>query len=98
MLGSRLKSDEALRIGLVHKVVHFEKLRDEVRAIAKKLADGPPVAMKYAKHAANFGAQVPLEVGLRLEAALFALVLSTEDSKEGVEALFAKRKPEFKGK
>jgi len=98
MLGNRLKSDEALRIGLVHKVVHFEKLRDEVRAIAKKLADGPPVAMKYAKHAANFGAQVPLEVGLRLEAALFALVFSTEDSKEGVEALFAKRKPEFKGK
>ena len=98
MLGNRLKSDEALRIGLVHKVVHFEKLKDEVRAIAKKLADGPPVAMKYAKHAANFGAQVPLEVGLRLEAALFALVLSTEDSKEGVEALFAKRKPEFKGK
>jgi 1,4-dihydroxy-2-naphthoyl-CoA synthase len=33
-----------------------------------------------------------------LEAALFALVFSTEDSKEGVEALFAKRKPEFKGK
>ena len=98
MLGNRLKSDEALRIGLVHKVVHFDKLRDEVRAIAKKLADGPPIAMKYAKYAANFGAQVPLEVGLRLEAALFALALSTEDSKEGVEAMFSKRKPEFKGK
>jgi enoyl-CoA hydratase/3-hydroxyacyl-CoA dehydrogenase len=98
MLGERLKADEALRIGLVHKVVHFEKLKDEVRAIAKKLADGPPIAMKYAKHAANFGAQVPLEVGLRLEAALMALAFSTEDIKEGVEALFSKRKPEFKGK
>lgn len=98
MIGNRLKADEALRIGLVHKVVHFEKLRDEVRAIAKKLAEGPPIAMKYAKHAANFGAQVPLEVGLRLEAALMALAFSTEDIKEGVEALFSKRKPEFKGK
>lgn len=98
MLGNRLKADEALRIGLVHKVVHFEKLKDEVRAIAKKLAEGPPIAMKYAKHAANFGAQVPLEVGLRLEAALMALAFSTEDIKEGVEALFSKRKPEFKGK
>jgi enoyl-CoA hydratase/3-hydroxyacyl-CoA dehydrogenase len=98
MIGNRLKADEALRIGLVHKVVHFEKLKDEVRTIAKKLAEGPPIAMKYAKHAANFGAQVPLEVGLRLEAALMALAFSTEDIKEGVEALFSKRKPEFKGK
>jgi enoyl-CoA hydratase/carnithine racemase len=98
MLGDRLKADEALRIGLVHKVVHFEKLKDEVRAMAKKLAEGPPVAMKYAKHAANFGAQVPLEVGLRLEAALMAIAFSTEDIKEGVEALFSKRKPIFKGK
>jgi enoyl-CoA hydratase/3-hydroxyacyl-CoA dehydrogenase len=98
MLGSRLKADEALRIGLVHRVVHFDKLREEVSAIAKKLSDGPPIAMKYVKHATNFGTQVPLEVGLRLEAALFALSASTEDSKEGVEALFSKRKPEFKGK
>lgn len=98
MIGNRLKADEALRIGLVHKVVHFEKLKDEVRTIAKKLAEGPPIAMKYAKHAANFGSQVPLEVGLRLEAALMALAFSTEDIKEGVEALFSKRKPEFKGK
>jgi len=98
LMGNRLKADEALRIGLVHKVVHFEKLKDEVRMIAKKLAEGPPIAMKYAKHAANFGAQVPLEVGLRLEAALMALAFSTEDIKEGVEALFSKRKPEFKGK
>jgi len=98
LMGNRLKADEALRIGLVHKVVHFEKLKDEVRAIAKKLAEGPPIAMKYAKHAANFGAQVPLEVGLRLEAALMALAFSTEDIKEGVEALFSKRKPVFKGK
>jgi enoyl-CoA hydratase/carnithine racemase len=98
MLGNRLKADEALRIGLVHKVVHFDKLKDETRAIAKKLSDGPPVAMKYAKHAANFGSQVPLEVGLRLEAALMGLTFSTEDIKEGVEALFSKRKPEFKGK
>jgi enoyl-CoA hydratase/carnithine racemase len=98
LMGNRLKAEEALRIGLVHKVVHFEKLKDEARSIAKKLAEGPPIAMKYAKHAANFGAQVPLEVGLRLEAALMALAFSTEDIKEGVEALFSKRKPVFKGK
>ena len=98
MLGTRLKADEALRIGLVNKVVHFDKLKEEVRTWAKKLADGPPIAMKYAKHALNFGTQVPLEVGLRLEACLMGLSFSTEDLKEGVEALMSKRKAEFKGK
>jgi enoyl-CoA hydratase/3-hydroxyacyl-CoA dehydrogenase len=98
MLGIRLKADEALKAGLVHKVVHFDKLKEEASALAKKLADGPPVAMKYVKYAVNYGSQVPLEIGLRLEAALMGLSFSTEDLKEGVEALMAKRKPEFKGK
>lgn len=98
LLGNRLKADEALKIGLVNKVVHYEKLRDEVRGLAKKLAEEPPIALKYAKHALNFGSQVPLDVGLRLEACLMGLSISTEDLKEGIEAFMAKRKAEFKGK
>ncbi|MBX5328465.1 MAG: enoyl-CoA hydratase-related protein [Candidatus Bathyarchaeota archaeon] len=98
MLGVRLKADEALKAGLVHKIVHYEKLKDEVRAIVQKLAEGPPVAMKYAKHALNFGTQVPLDVGLRLESGLMGLSFSTEDLKEGVEAFMSRRKAEFKGK
>jgi len=96
--GMKLKAEEALKAGLVNKIVHFEKLREEATALAQKLADGPPVAMKYAKHALNFGTQVPLEAGLRIEAGLMGLTFSTEDLKEGVEALFSKRKAEFKGK
>jgi enoyl-CoA hydratase/3-hydroxyacyl-CoA dehydrogenase len=98
MLGVRLKADDALKAGLVHKVVNYEKLKDETRALAQKLADGPPVAMKYAKHALNFGTQVPLEAGLRLESGLMALTFSTDDLKEGLEAFMARRKAEFKGK
>ncbi len=98
MLGNRLKAEEALKIGLVNKVVHYDKLRDEARELAKKLSDGPPIALKYAKHALNFGTQVPLEAGLRLEAGLMALTFSTEDIKEGVEAFMSRRKAEFKGK
>jgi enoyl-CoA hydratase/3-hydroxyacyl-CoA dehydrogenase len=98
MLGNRLKAEEALKIGLVHKVVHFEKLRDEVRELAKKLSEGPPVALKYAKFALNFGSQVPLDAGLRIESGLMALTFSTEDLKEGVEAFMSRRKAEFKGK
>jgi enoyl-CoA hydratase/3-hydroxyacyl-CoA dehydrogenase len=98
MLGTRLTAEEALRIGLVNKVVHYEKLREEVREIAKKLSEGPPLALKYAKHAMNFGTQVPLDEGLRLEAAMSGLAFSSEDLKEGVEAFMSKRKAEFKGK
>ena len=98
MMGSRLKAEEALKIGLVNKVVHYEKLRDEVREMAKKLSEGPPIAMKYAKYSLNFGSQVPLEAGLRLEAGLMGLAFSTEDLKEGLEAFMSRRKAEFKGK
>jgi enoyl-CoA hydratase/3-hydroxyacyl-CoA dehydrogenase len=98
MLGNRLKADEALKIGLVNKVVNYEKLRDDVRSLAKRLSEEPPIALKYAKHALNFGSQVPLDVGLRLEACLMGLTFSTEDLKEGVEALMSRRKAEFKGK
>jgi len=97
MFGERIKADEALKIGLVDKVVPFEKLREEAKALAKRLAEGPPIALKYAKHALNFGSQVPLDVGLRLEATLMALLFSTQDVKRGIEAFMSKRKPEFKG-
>ena len=98
MLGSMLKAEEALKIGLVHKVVHYEKLRETVKELATKLSEGPPIAMKYAKYALNFGTQVPLDAGLRLESSLMGLTFSTEDLKEGVEAFMSRRKAEFKGK
>jgi len=97
MLGDRIAADEALRIGLVHKVVQVNKFEEEVKAFAKKLADGPPVALKYAKHALNLGIQTSLEAGLRIEAEAFGTVISSKDVIEGITAFFEKRKPEFKG-
>lgn len=96
MLGTRLKAEEALKAGLIHKIVPREKLREEVRDIASKFCEAAPFALKYAKQALNFGTQVPLEVGLRLEAALMGLTFSTDDLKERVEAFLSKRKTEFK--
>jgi enoyl-CoA hydratase/3-hydroxyacyl-CoA dehydrogenase len=98
MLGDRISAEEAAKIGLVNKVVPKAKLHEETLAFAKRLADGPPVALKLAKEALNFGSQVPLDVGLKLEAAAFGIVMSTKDVMEGVSALMSKRKPEFKGK
>src|SRR3990170_437851 len=68
MLGERLSADEAAKIGLISKVVPKEQLRDETVALAKKFVEGPPIALGLAKEMLNFGTQVPLDVGLRMEA------------------------------
>lgn len=98
MLGERITAEEAARIGLVNKVVPKAKLQEETVALARKLADGPPVALRLAKETLNFGTQVPLDIGLKLEAEAFGIALSTKDVMEGVSAFMSKRKPEFKGK
>jgi enoyl-CoA hydratase / 3-hydroxyacyl-CoA dehydrogenase len=98
LLGSKVNAEEALKIGLVNKVVRFDKLKDEVKTLAKILSEGPPVALKYAKYALNFGTQMPLDAGLQLESRLLGLTFSTEDLKEGVDAFKSRRKAEFKGK
>ena len=98
LLGNRITAEEAARIGLVTKVVPKAKLQEETVALARKLADGPPVALRLAKETINFGTQVPLDIGLKLEAEAFGIALSTKDVMEGVSAFMSKRKPEFKGK
>jgi len=98
MLGDRIHAEEALRIGLVHKVVPVDNLLDEAKSLAQRLAEGPPIALRLAKHAINMGAQYPLEVGLKVEAQAFGLLASAEDTMEGISAFFEKRKPKFKGK
>ncbi len=98
MLGRMIKAEEALKIGLVNSVVHYEKLRDEARQLAAKLGEVAPIAVKYAKYALNYGTFALSEAGLRLESGLMGLTFSTDDLKEGVEAFLTKRKPEFKGK
>jgi enoyl-CoA hydratase/3-hydroxyacyl-CoA dehydrogenase len=98
MLAERVSAEEAAKIGLINKVVARAKLTEETVALANKLAEGPPIALRLAKEALNLGTQVPLDIGLKLEANAFGIVLSTKDVMEGVSAFMSKRKPEFKGK
>jgi enoyl-CoA hydratase/carnithine racemase len=98
LLGDRIKADEALKIGLVHKVVPLDSLYEEAEALAQRLVAGPPVALKVAKKAMNEGSEVPLNDGLRIEAESFGVLAETEDIVEGLSAFFERRKAEFKGK
>ncbi len=97
MLGERINAEEAHRIGLINKLVPPERFEEEVRSFANKLAEMPPIALKAAKLALNYGTQSPLSIGLTLERGLFSLLFSTKDFMEGVSAFLSKRKPEFKG-
>lgn len=98
MLGDRITAEQALEIGLVTRVVPLAKLVDETKAFAKNFVDGPPVALKAAKHALNYATQVPFDIGIKFESEAFGVVASTKDVMEGVSAFMSKRKPEFKGK
>ena len=97
MLGKRISADEALKIGLINKIVSKENFEAEIKNFAKKLVEGPPVALKFAKYVLNFGSQASLDVGLKIEAEALGIIASTNDAAEGISAFFEKRKPEFKG-
>ena len=96
--GDYVQAKEAKEMGLVDEVVPPERLEQEARALALKLADRPPLAILAAKLAVETGLETSIWSGLALESGLFGLLFSTEDVVEGVSAFLEKRKPKFKGK
>jgi enoyl-CoA hydratase len=96
--GEMIPAEEALRIGLVEKVVPQENLEEEARALAEKLVAKAPTALRLAKKAVNEGIMVSLREALNIEAEYFGVLCGTEDKNEGVDAFLNKRKPTYKGK
>jgi enoyl-CoA hydratase/carnithine racemase len=91
MLGDRVKAEEALKMGLVDKVVPPNKLEAETEALAQRLCEYPPAALKYAKHAINSGTQAFFESGLKKETEFFAQLFLTKETKEKIEAFISQR-------
>lgn len=98
LLGNTVSAEEALRIGLVNKVVPLEELSLAAANMAQRMASSSPLALRYAKEAIQKGMELTLEQGLNLEADLYSLLQTTEDRTEGIMAFRQKRQPEFKGK
>lgn len=96
--GDFVDAAEALRIGLVNKVVPVDKLMDEAKAMARKIADHPPLAVRFAKRAINAGMQMDLVSGLDYETYCATLLTTSEDRIEGFKAFTEKRKPVYKGR
>jgi enoyl-CoA hydratase len=98
LTGAPLTAEEALRAGLVNRVVPAADLMNETRKLAAELARNAPIAMRYIINAVNKGLEMSFAEACQYEATLFGLVASTDDMKEGTAAFLQKRKPQFAGK
>jgi enoyl-CoA hydratase/carnithine racemase len=98
LTGARIPADEALRIGLVERVVPGGEALKAATELARSMAAKAPVALRYAKEAIVKGLELPLADGLRLEGDLSTLLRTTEDRLEGAKAFLEKRPPRWTGR
>ena len=99
LAGEAVGAEEALRLGLVNRVVEEASLLGEAESLARAVAEtSAPLAARACLEAVTRGARLPLDEALRLEAELFASLFSTEDVREGTRAFLEKREPNFKGR
>ena len=89
---------KAARLGLVNRVVPRSDLATATRALAEKIAAGPPLALRLDKRMLNRAATGDLAAALELEALSQGLAIASEDHQEGVAAFFEKRPPRFTGR
>lgn len=93
-----IPAEDALRLGLVSRVVPAERFADEARALARRLADGPTRALALAKGLVLDAIREGLETQMEKERRAIARTFGNEDFLEGVAAFFEKRPARFKGR
>jgi len=98
LTGRFVKADEAKAIGLVAQVYPAASWLDDAKALARTIAEKPPIAVRLATEAIDLAFNSTLDAGLEFERKAFYLLFSTEDKQEGVDAFVNKRKAVFKGK
>jgi 2-(1,2-epoxy-1,2-dihydrophenyl)acetyl-CoA isomerase len=96
-VGDPIDAAEALRLGLVSRVVPGDQLLTEARALADRIAEGAPLALALTKEALGRSATIDLEEALEGEAKLQGITGASEDHAEGLAAFREKRPPRFRG-
>jgi enoyl-CoA hydratase len=96
--GRFLSADEALRAGLVARVVAKEAWLEEAKRVAREIAAKGPVANRLAKEAVDRAFEGQLTLGVEYERRLLYLALASQDAREGLQAFLEKRRPEFEGR
>jgi len=95
--GAQIDAQQALAIGLVTEVVPRAELLDRARALAAEVVKMAPLAVRWAKEAAQLAEEADLETGLRHEQRVFGACFATQDQKEGMAAFGEKRKATWSG-
>lgn len=98
MSGESVKADEALRLGIVDKVVPHDTLLAECRSMLEKMTPNGPLAVAACKRLVDEGLETDLDSALGLEAQAFGASFTTHDQKEGMAAFLEKRKANFTGR
>jgi enoyl-CoA hydratase len=93
-----LNASEALRLGLVSKVVPTETYLENALELAKQIAARAPIAIEAAKKSVNAVFELSLSKGLELERQQFAMLFNTTDQKEGMNAFLERRRAKWQGK
>jgi 2-(1,2-epoxy-1,2-dihydrophenyl)acetyl-CoA isomerase len=96
-LGDEVGADEAMRLGLVNRVVPADELENATRELALRLAKGPTKAIGLAKRAMNRALSMDLEDLLEYEVYAQETAGASADHKEGIAAFGEKRTPNFTG-
>lgn len=98
LTGKMITAEEALKWGLINKVVPVEYYLEEAKTLAREIASKPPIAVRLAKEAVLKAFDTTIEAGLEFERKNFYLLFASDDQKEGMKAFVDKRKAEWRGR
>lgn len=96
--GEPIDAQEAVSLGLANRVVPKDRLMEEVRELALKIARKSSLTLKLMKRTLVAGCDMPLDAALAHERAMVSLLMDSEDAHEGCDAFLEKRAPDFKGR
>jgi enoyl-CoA hydratase/carnithine racemase len=98
LLGTQIPAAECLSLGLVNRLCKEGETLNDARALARQLARRAPLATAAIIKAVDEGLESPMARSIDVEIDAFMPTLRSEDAAEGIQAFFAKREPEFKGR
>jgi enoyl-CoA hydratase/carnithine racemase len=98
ILGTQIPAAECLALGLVNRITKDGETLSEAKALARQIAKRAPVATRLLIEVVADGLDAAIDEALEMETRAFLTTLRTEDAAEGIQAFFAKREAQFRGK
>jgi enoyl-CoA hydratase len=98
ILGTQIPAAECHRIGLVNRLSKEGETLADAKTLCRELGKRPPIATRLIIEAVDDGLQAPIDQAIEIEIRAFVQSLKTDDASEGIQAFFAKRPADFKGR